>query len=39
MAIAFMVHAQEQITTLWRAGKLELNEAEQRRYLLSSARP
>jgi TPR repeat protein len=38
MAIAFMVHAQEQITTLWRAGKLELNEAEQRRYLLSSAR-
>jgi TPR repeat protein len=38
MTIAFLVHAQEQLNTLWQAGKLELNEEEQRRYLTLGAR-
>lgn len=37
--LVFMVYAQEQLTALWRAGKLELNEEEQRRYLTLGARP
>ncbi|GAB1394872.1 hypothetical protein MASR1M60_30360 [Rhodocyclaceae bacterium] len=38
MTIAFMVYAQEQLTALWRAGKLQLDEEEQRRYLTIGAR-
>lgn len=36
--MVYLVHAQSQLTALWQAGKLELNEAEQRRYLTISAR-
>lgn len=37
--LIFMVYAQEQLTELWKAGKLELNAAEQQRYLTLKARP
>jgi len=37
--IIFMIYAQEQLTELWKAGKLELNAAEQQRYLTLKARP
>lgn len=37
--LVFMVYAQEQLTELWKAGKLELSEAEQQRYLTLKARP
>lgn len=37
--IVFMVYAQEQLTELWKAGKLDLSEAEQQRYLTLKARP
>lgn len=37
--IVFLVYAQEQLTALWRAGKIEFTEAEQRRYLTLGAKP
>lgn len=36
--LVFMVYAQEQLTALWRTGKLELTEAEQQRYLTLGAK-
>lgn len=36
--LVFMVYAQEQLTALWRAGRLELTEAEQQRYLTLGAK-
>jgi hypothetical protein len=37
--IVFWVYAQEKLTALWRAEKLEFTEAEERRYLTLGTEP
>lgn len=37
--MVYLIHAQEQITRLWQAGKIQLNETEQQRYLTLGTKP
>ncbi len=37
--LVLLAYAQEQLTALWRAGKIEITEAEQRRYLTLGTQP